>query len=331
MAQAKTLSTKDLNQRKKKVTFILDSPRAKSSVQFRGVDNSNIETAKAFSIPVSSQIPNPVAGGYIQTMFIPGAPHHYVDDYYDKDGNLQKGLKSLGWDDKKLKEGYNKALSFVRVRKVHFQFGRLTLDRTGENAKLVDYLLESEFCMDSPHYEAMSQYNKSSLIRFHVEHKEADAEKRIRRDKVFIRVTELLGKLSKETENGFEYEELEIDALMSVLGLANTAEHYEYGQKVVAISEAAQSNPEAFLKFYESQTATYKVQLAHAIELGVVSIEGKSAVFARDKKEITPFKSTSKDGKFTELVLHFMGKGSEDYKLMNILAESAQKQNALNK
>jgi len=88
-----------VKERSKTIVFVLDT-RSKSSVTRKRTDGKqdHLDTAITFSIPITGREPRHDGGALLRTMYIPGAPTRFIDDYTDKDGKVVKGLKSLGYD-----------------------------------------------------------------------------------------------------------------------------------------------------------------------------------------------------------------------------------------
>jgi hypothetical protein len=171
----------------------------------------------------------------------------------------------------------------------------------------------------------MFKVNRGGNIEFHKVNNESDAAKRLPEITQMKQVYDFLSKLAKEGKDETTYEIEQIDALLNMCKLATGVLPTDYAQKIWKITAFAAKEPSKFLSFYEGQTSMYRINIASAVELAVLDVKGKSALFANDKKEFYEFKKTTKEDRFDELVLHFLGEGASNYETLNILLETAKK------
>lgn len=318
-------------ERQKTIVFRLDTRSPSSTLRKRKDGNTDakdrLDTAITFSVPITGKEPSPTGDAMLRTIYIPGAPTRFIDDVVDANGNvIEKGLKSRGWDKDAITEGKKRALR----QNVHFKWGQLVLNTYGDNALLVEYLKNHEFCADSPHFDRMTLANKGGLIKWHIDKPEQEAEEKLVGISIDHEITSLLVKLAKPAGKTMEYDFAKIDALLTMFGIGGGIPPAEYARKVLAITAFAKENPAKFLSHYNSETALYRDNVAQAVNIKVIDISGANALFVDGKKEFYTFVSKSTSDKYDELVLHFLGKtGMNNYQTMLIKTEAEKKLKAL--
>lgn len=318
-----------IKERNKTIVFKLDT-RSQSSTQRKrrdGGPTSYLDTAMTFSVPVTGKEPSPDGGTMLRTVYIPGAPTRFLDDVLDRDGKvIEKGLKSRGWDKEMIADGKKRALR----QNVHFKWGQLVLNTFGDNAQLVEYLRNHEFCEDSPHYKQMLLVNKGGIIKWHIDKPEAEAEEKLIGIEIDHQISTLLVTLSKKSGKMTEYDTAKIDAILTMFGIGGGIPPMEYARKILAITTFSKENPVKFLSHFESQTAVCRANVAEAVQHNIIDVSGKKAILNDGKKELYEFKATNKDDKFGELVLHFLSsEGAKSYETVLIKTEAEKKLNKL--
>lgn len=204
---------------------------------------------------------------------------------------------------------------------ITFKDGYIFVAREGKLKGLVDYLRKSSFCETNPNRditeniiwreifpeETQMNVNKKSIVR--------------------AKAVALISSLIHENgEDSFEYDMDRIDALCSLLG--TTAE--TPATKVNVLIAKAEHDPEGFMRKVELFDKESLSEIAHAIELGVISVEDTSVSYVEGNKVLITYPSRlSKEQIYQRLAGYFQSyEGANDYREFKVHLNHAKEKAA---
>lgn len=283
--------------------------------QIQGKKSPNINIAKRIDLSVKSRWNAGDRRGFVDIQYVPGAPTCFVNDYVDIEGNVQPGLKKLGYDLKKtdyyagVKEG------------IHFANGVLFLENWGglSNRVLCEFVYLHSLNEASPHFARTR--NTISMHIFRPLVAEEKAEKPLHNLDAEVKSANLLGSLrSKNAKGEYAYDSPKMDAILSMHSLGGGLGIADVNQKLATIYYEHKKSPVAFLNKYNESMDEYKMSIAVAQNLNVLTVGSKEAKLkiGNATRSILDFKKTNKEENIEELVFHLIttGSGANDYNEM---------------
>lgn len=233
-----------------------------------------------------------VGHGYAMTQYIPNANTIFVDDYFDKQGNSQKGLKSQGYD---LKE----EARMFKINGTPISFngaGILDLRKHDNDPALVAFINSHEMNVESPAGKQKS-LTVVSTHKFRPLKKEEKAQKVVASFDDKMEVYDMIRSLrTKKGDSSFAYNELEINAYLRTLGVIVETRFGpgENAQKYTHLLEIAEKAPKEFKDVVERGLIEVEEVVAKANAFEMAAITGVSIIVKLDGQSREIHKFTEK-------------------------------------
>lgn len=251
--------------------------------------------------------------GNVEIQYVPGAPTIFRNDYLDREGNPQPGLKKLYSTDELMKDQYRRAVNSG----IAFVDGFLFLDNFGgkDNRLLLDYVYHHALNESGPGYKPQRDINSILLFKAFEPEKKAvitlqglDLEKRA--SELFYNIRDGKG----------VYNVPLLNALLGMYDLGGGLGADDLGQKMLQLAPFYRLNPTKFITDFDKHTEEYRMAIGTAEKLGVLVNTSKDAKLkiGADLMPLMEFKKETEDQRVESLVYHFLGDpaGMRDYSKM---------------
>jgi len=307
-----------------------------------GIPAEYLTSGKTLFLEPISRLYLGAGKGYMPTQYVVGANTHYINDYYeDKDGKLvlgnvsadevkkhgyqmRPGLKSQGYD---LRVEYGRSIELGMC----FDAGIMNLGKFGDDPVLLRFVMEHEQNEEAPRAAENKDPKRIKLFTFKPLIKERDAAKAKSVENLDenIEALQLVQKIRTKTTAGYSYNEEKLNAILTILDEGVGIGSGEVAQKFEIVIKYAQKDGAAFLGIVKGTFDEYKLKIAVAQELEVLTLSATGAALLQDTKNETiyTFKADStKDEIIDELSTYFIGspKGRQEYNEMVRLSDSAR-------
>ena len=246
--------------------------------------------------------------GNVPTAYIPGAPTYFVNDYVDKDGKLQPGLKTLKYD---LHEGRRRACKLG----IKFINGVLYGDIYGiqDDKILQEFILHHDWFMDQEGWKRDPR--KLGQLNFRRLNVEKEAEKPIEVFETKANAMALVLSLYKQkADKSYEYNTAKIDAILGVFGEGLNLKADDIKQKIKILAAFAEHDSANFLQVWEDAIENYAILIktAQTKQVNLLTITGKEAKLnlaaLENKRVIATFQpGATTESQIETLIFYFMG------------------------
>lgn len=335
-------------------TFVLCGTKKSSWVKEgtgvgTNVPAKNLHNSKIMFIPMFSRLYLGKGNGYRETMYVIGSNTTYVDDYYeDSNGNLvlepmtkelaekkkyqfRPGLQSQGYDVKNTMDRWSAETRRAMGLSICFEDGRLELSKYGDDPVLLKFISEHEQNKVAPRAEENRDPSRLKLFMFEplVRENKAAKAKIVESFDDSLEAMTFVAALRKKVANGYEYNELAMDAVLTILqdGIGLLAG--EVNQKFEIILRAAKQDGKTFMDIINATMDDYKVEIGVAESVKILTYTATEAKLTKEGKmeSIYTFKNgTEKESMVKELVIYFLSdaKGDNDFNEMKRYSEIAK-------
>lgn len=313
------------------------------------VPAKNLHHSKIMFMPMFSRLYLGKGNGYRETMYVIGANTTYVDDYYeDKQGKLvlepmtkelaekkghqfRPGLQSQGYDVKNTIDRWSAENRRAMGLSICFEDGRLELSKYGDDPVLLKFINEHEQNKFAPRAEENRDPSRLKLFMFQPlvrENKAAKAKIVESFDDSLEAMTFVAG-LRKKVKDGYEYNEAEMDAVLTILQDGVGLLAGEVNQKFEIILRTAGRDGKTFMDIINATRDDYKMEIGIAESVKVLTYSATEAKLTREGKTeaIYTFKNgTEKESMVNELITYFLSeaKGDNDFNEMKRYSEIAK-------
>lgn len=275
--------------------------RRDSVFAMEGTENTNepdfLDTSSGYMLRNTSVVM--INGVRTKTRYIQGCPYYLVDEQ-----------EKNGWKPN------------PKMDAIVFEFGRLTVERSGLFEGLYDYLLNHESNADNKNRPAGAETTFKQI------NTAASAEKEMENLDFLSEAMDIVSSLRVRTTgkggNNFTYDAVKIDHLSKLFNIASLPTEAE---RLKVLLGVATSNPVYFLDLVRNAQGDLRVNIASARELGVISTDGPQASFKEDGKTFYKFKDKKNklDLRITELVEYFNSpEGEMDLAILKTQLDLAQ-------
>lgn len=276
---------------------------------------SRLQSPKDLFVPMQSRVWD--GSRYLDTQYVIGAPTIYLNDRLIADGKgetvTEKGLRSLGYN---LKEELYRSNNL----QVRFIFGKLFLDKFGEDPTLLEFIQKHEDNEERPHNDKRDP-RKMTLFTFKPLHKEAKSANRIFNMDADIEAMEYIKPLRRKVDGGFKYNKEMIEVLLNIFDAGAGLEEGDMNQKMEIIYRMAKHDGPTFMRVINESLDGYRMAIAKATKFKVLSLTSKEASMTVDNKKRTllTFTSGSEAENTDKLTYYFINaiQGQNDYAELN--------------
>lgn len=300
--------------------------RNKSQWRPKKVQNKkspDINIAGRINLSVSSKWNAGGRRGDVRIQYVPGAPTIFINDYVDVDGNVQPGLKKLGYDLEK--RDYERAVK----EGICFVNGILFLENYGgkDNRNLLEYVYYHALHEGAPNFKKTR--NLTSMLTFRALVAEKKAAKPLENLETEVEAMNLFGSIRFVNPDGtFTYNVPKLNAILGIYDEGGGLGPEDYNQKLAALLPYFRKSPMAFLNEYKKHIQEYDAAIKMAQTFNVLTIASKE-VKLKSGTSNTTIKTFSKEDKKTnieDLIFHFMGnpQGQNDYNVLIAETEKAK-------
>lgn len=316
------------------------SQRGTSQWKRRGTENSKnpqiINCAKSIMLEVRSKWNagkdrNGRNLGEVEIQYVNGAPTIFVNDYVDKDGNKQPGLRTL-YGNEALKGELLRVASEEGGTGIKFENGLLYVEKYGgrENRTLCEFLAHHASNEGAPNFARKRNMNTMFLFRPLV--KEKKAANQLEHLELANEVSNLYTALRTKNGKVFEYDTVKINALCAIFNTGGGLMVNESSQKMLALMPYTKDVVK-FMEIYNASMKEYTTTVNLAMKFGIISLKEKEAKIKITN--VTPFSielhKSKKDENIEELIYHFLGDQAGEVTYTQIVSEvEDKKMEALN-
>lgn len=209
-----------------------------------------------------------------------------------------------------------------------FEDGVFSVVRAGVDVAVYDYLKATYYNKEIATSHTKLFPNVTPL--FEVLDMEGEAEKDMDGLEVLTKALTIASALREANAKGeMVYDNARIDELTKLLNLPKEDTIIEQMNAIVAV---ARLNPHYFVSAVENEDAEIKVNVAMAIEMGVLLLTADTAIHAPLNRQVFKFKGQKSDTARSEALIAFYRskKGATEYnELLNLISQ--EQTNILNK
>lgn len=309
-----------------------------------GIPAQYLHSSHTLILTIKSRLFLGQGKGYAQTMYIPHAPTHYVNDYWvDKDGtpvfdkltadqakekNLERreGLLTIFGE-----TGLRREEIVAKSKNICFTNGELHLHKYGDDPVLLQFVNEHESNKMAPNAKDNPARDRITMFMFEplIPEKKALKGKVVGQFDAKRDAINFVDKLRTQTAKGYTYNESKLDAILSILQDGIHLQPGEVNQKFEIIIKDADMDPVTFLKMVNDVMEEYRIEVGKAESLNVIEYAPKEVKITIDgkKKTFLAFDNgEKKDEMLNSLVLYLIGdkQGQSDFKELKRQTEIAK-------
>lgn len=320
MSQVADIQTIETLKKKSDTTFELVKHSNSQWVK-KGQEGSNnptrLQAPKDLFVPLQSRVWD--GSRYLETQYVIGAPTIYLNDrtIVNEKGEpvitIEKGLRSLG---------YNLKEELYRANNLHirFIFGKLFLDKFGEDPTLLEFIQKHEDNEERP-FNDKRDPRKMTLFVFKPLRKEAKSASRISNMDVEIEAMEYIGKLRKKVDGGYKYNTEMIEVLLNIFEAGANLDADDMNQKMELIYRMAKHDGPTFMRVINESLDGYRMAIGKSTKFKVLTLTSKEASITVDNKKRTllAFTSGNEAENIDKLTYYFINskQGQNDYAELN--------------
>lgn len=311
-----------------------------------GIPAQVLNTGKTLFVEPISRLYLGRGKGYMETQYVIGASTTYKNDYYeDKDGNLvlesltitkpqaeekgyhwRPGLRSLGYDDAKLRQEYGRSMELA----ICFEFGRLELSKYGDDPVLLRFIMEHEQNRMAPNQSENRDPKRLKLFMFEPLVLEMDAKKSkaVENFDEDLAAMQFVQEMRTKTEAGYKYDTDMLNAVMNILQEGINLGDNDVNQKFEIAVRLSKKDGATFMELVNGVFGDYRTAIAVGEQLGVLEFGATEVKLVSDnKRDLYTFKkASSKADCIKELTLFFLSgnQGQGEFAEMTRLTEVAK-------
>lgn len=342
---------------KKQVTTFVLCSKGDSGWVLKGTEKDRnpitLSNGKSTVLPMRSIFCLGDKKGYEKTMYFEGATSIFENDVYVdasgeyhsmaeealavKNGWIKKlGLRSLyKVDDNGLQKMYAQSVK----KNIHFQFGKLMLDKYGDDPTLQEFVMCHEFNINAPNAK-FNKRNRTKLWEFHSLQEEKIAEQKLGDLDAESDAINYVAQLRTKTAKGYEYtqaNENKINATLRILDINIGFNEEDLNQKHLAIHNVAKGKPIEFITLINGEFSELRKKIITGIDLNVLELPKKGSrdimmvtgenekTKTPDKQKLISCKSDEREGMIEELSIYFLlNEGTTDYRNFTLICDAAK-------
>lgn len=229
----------------------------------------------AMFIPNTSKVKN-ADGGYRKIRFIRAADTIFVDEQ-----------EKRGYKPDPLQDG------------ILVQNNRFSVDRTGNDIYLYDYLLACEYNASNP------DRPKDARTIFEILDTEAKAEKGIDTLMLQSEANGYIFQLAEKVGDGYKYDEQKIDYFCKLFDVVAEG----YAVKVQHLAHVAMTKPQQFLDVIRDSRDKVRQLVLSCEKADIISFAGKDVILVGTGGVIKSLEATKKPDKVDELIAYLQSEG----------------------
>lgn len=205
---------------------------------------------------------------------------------------------------------------------IYIEGPRITIVGKDHHKSLLEYMRNCSYNKDAP-----NRPDGAPVIFFEVK-KDEMTKRSIKTSQLEAKAISMCNRLVTMGPNDEpEYDKERIDFVARIFNITGAEDH---GDKFIAILEIAKADPEYFLSTYANTTNEYRVAIRTAKELGVLGLDGPTAVLTASNAPIFRFNSKKVEAREEELIDFFLSEGEKEYQELVIETTAAKAKLAIN-
>lgn len=184
--------------------------------------------------------------------------------------------------------------------KIPIENGFITVERSGDEVGLFDYLNQAFYNADNP------DRPDTAAARYREVKMNEKARELLDDDEMMTEAKSIVYSLRKNTggKTPYKYDEDRIDSICRLVNVWDQSPE----TKLVKLLKAATQNPKEFLEIVVKSEQTIITEISHALEMKIISFDGNTAQYSEGNKIITSLgsdKITREDVKIDRLAAWF--------------------------